>query len=99
MTARAVAYYRVSSGSQALGVSLDAQRTTVRRYVEHEGMELVSEFKEAESAYRSGTPTWRRRPRLRPGATEVGAHVSRSAEVGRVSKTDIRPVRAVDHHE
>lgn len=35
MTARAVAYYRVSSGSQALGVSLDAQRTTVRRYVEH----------------------------------------------------------------
>jgi DNA invertase Pin-like site-specific DNA recombinase len=74
MTARAVAYYRVSSGPQALGVSLDAQRTTVRRYVEYEGMELVSEFKEAESAYRSAKPTWRRRPRLKQALRECKRH-------------------------
>jgi hypothetical protein len=32
------------------------------------------------------------------GRQSACAHVSRSAEVGRVSKTDMRSVRAVDHH-
>lgn len=37
-------------------------------------MELVSEFKEAESAYRSGKPTWRWRARLKQALRECKRH-------------------------
>jgi DNA invertase Pin-like site-specific DNA recombinase len=66
MTAKkGVAYYRVSTELQArFGCSLDAQKQAVHRYIEDERMELVSEYKEVESAYRSGKLTLQRRPRL-----------------------------------
>ena len=49
---RFVAYYRVSTGRQALGYGVEAQRADVRRYIEDGGGELVGEYCEAVSGRR-----------------------------------------------
>ena len=50
MNKKAVPYYRVSTTRQGeSGLGLDAQRETVRRYVNGNGMETIGEFTEVES--------------------------------------------------
>ena len=60
---QAVAYYRVSTARQGRsGLGIDAQRSTVARFAEAQGFEIVREFVEAESG--KGTDALDRRPQL-----------------------------------
>jgi DNA invertase Pin-like site-specific DNA recombinase len=60
---RAVAYYRVSTQQQhRSGLGIEAQRASVQRFAEAEGMTLIGEFVEAETG--KGTDALERRPRL-----------------------------------
>jgi len=59
----AIAYYRVSTRQQqrsALGI--EAQRATVARFAEAEGLTVISEFVEAETG--KGAEALDRRPQL-----------------------------------
>jgi DNA invertase Pin-like site-specific DNA recombinase len=59
----AVAYYRVSTKGQGRsGLGIEAQRATVTRFAEGEGMAIVSEFVEIETA--KGADALDRRPQL-----------------------------------
>jgi DNA invertase Pin-like site-specific DNA recombinase len=60
---QAVAYYRVSTARQGRsGLGIDAQRSTVARFAEAQGFEIVREFVEAESG--KGTDALDRRHQL-----------------------------------
>jgi hypothetical protein len=60
---KAVAYYRVSTERQRRsGLGVDAQRTAVQRFVEVEGLLILGEYVEAESA--KGADALATRPRL-----------------------------------
>ena len=60
---QAVAYYRVSTARQGRsGLGIDAQRSTVARFAEAQGLEIVREFVEAESG--KGTDALDRRHQL-----------------------------------
>src|SRR5258705_2873021 len=59
----AVAYYRVSTQRQGRsGLGLEAQRTTVARFAESEGIALIAEFTEVETG--KGVDALERRPQL-----------------------------------
>jgi DNA invertase Pin-like site-specific DNA recombinase len=60
MTRQIVAYYRVSTSKQSLG--LDAQRRAVEAFAAAEGLELLGEFVERESG--KGADALARRPQL-----------------------------------
>ena len=61
MLKRAIGYYRVSTDPQAAtGFSLEGQRNAVHRYISDEGMDLVAEYTEAETAFRSSKITLRK---------------------------------------
>src|SRR5436190_17753370 len=60
---RAVAYYRVSTRQQQRsGLGIEAQRATVQRFAESEGITIIAEFVEAESG--KGADAIDRRPQL-----------------------------------
>ena len=60
---RAVAYYRVSTKQQQRsGLGIEAQRTTVSRFAEAEGLTLIAEFVEIETG--KGADALDRRPQL-----------------------------------
>src|ERR1700716_1059554 len=60
---RAVAYYRVSTKQQQRsGLGIEAQRATVTRFAEAEGLTIVAEFVEIETG--KGADALDRRPRL-----------------------------------
>src|SRR3954467_4206198 len=60
---RAVAYYRVSTRQQQRsGLGIEAQRATVARFAEAEGITLIAEFVEAETG--KGADALDRRPQL-----------------------------------
>jgi DNA invertase Pin-like site-specific DNA recombinase len=60
---RAVAYYRVSTKQQQRsGLGIEAQRATVARFAEAEGITIIAEFVEAESG--KGADAIDRRPQL-----------------------------------
>src|SRR5436189_765832 len=60
---RAVAYYRVSTRQQQRsGLGIEAQRATVARFAEVEGITIIAEFVEAESG--KGADAIERRPQL-----------------------------------
>jgi DNA invertase Pin-like site-specific DNA recombinase len=66
MLRRAIGYYRVSTDPQAAtGFSLEGQRNAVHRYISDERMDLVAEYTEAETAFRSSKITLEKRPHLR----------------------------------
>ncbi|BCH32940.1 hypothetical protein MesoLjLc_48700 [Mesorhizobium sp. L-8-10] len=57
----AIAYYRVSTQRQSRsGLGLEAQRTAVARFAESEGILIVNEFTEIETA--KGADALDRRP-------------------------------------
>src|SRR6476646_10344602 len=59
----AVAYYRVSTRQQQRsGLGIEAQRATVARFAEVEGLTIIAEFVEAETG--KGTDALDRRPQL-----------------------------------
>ncbi|PHP64735.1 resolvase [Zhengella mangrovi] len=63
MVQRAIAYYRVSTSRQGRSAfGIDAQRATVRRFVEAEGLVITAEFVEMETG--KGCDALERRPRL-----------------------------------
>lgn len=65
MGGQVVAYYRVSTELQAReGFSLAGQRAAVHRYLADEGLELLTEYAEAESGYRPSKVTLQKRPGL-----------------------------------
>jgi len=75
MPGQAVAYYRVSTQLQAReGFSLDGQRTAVHRYIAAEGLELLAEYSEAESGYRSSEITLEKRPGLQNALRDCKRH-------------------------
>ena len=51
---KVVAYYRVSTDDQHLGIT--AQKEIVRRYIEYNDAEIISEFEEHESGKRNDRP-------------------------------------------
>ncbi len=59
---RCVIYVRVSTEHQVDGYSLDAQRNTLKRYVEREGMELVEIYEDAGKSGKSieGRPSFKK---------------------------------------
>src|SRR4051812_30726138 len=58
-----VAYYRVSTDRQRRsGLGIDAQRAAVHRFIQGEGLTIISEYVEAESG--KGTDALERRPQL-----------------------------------
>jgi DNA invertase Pin-like site-specific DNA recombinase len=60
---RAVAYYRVSTRQQQRsGLGIEAQRATVARFAEVEGLTIIAEFVEAETG--KGADALDRRPKL-----------------------------------
>src|SRR6187549_2291294 len=60
---RAVAYYRVSTRQQQRsGLGIEAQRATVARFAEAEGLTIIAEFVEAETG--KGADALDRRPQL-----------------------------------
>ena len=60
---RAVAYYRVSTKQQhRSGLGIEAQRATVARFAEVEGLTIIAEFVEAETG--KGADALDRRPQL-----------------------------------
>ena len=60
---RAVAYYRVSTKQQhRSGLGIEAQRATVTRFAEVEGLTIIAEFIEAETG--KGADALDRRPQL-----------------------------------
>src|SRR4029434_924586 len=60
---RAVAYYRVSTRQQhRSGLGIEAQRATVTRFAETEGLDLIAEYVEAETG--KGADALDRRPQL-----------------------------------
>src|SRR6201990_373509 len=60
---RAVAYYRVSTKQQQRsGLGIEAQRATIARFAEAEGVTIISEYVEAETA--AGSDALDRRPQL-----------------------------------
>jgi DNA invertase Pin-like site-specific DNA recombinase len=60
---RAVAYYRVSTRQQQRsGLGIEAQRATVQRFAEAEGLTIITDFVEAESG--KGADALDRRPQL-----------------------------------
>ena len=60
---RAVAYYRVSTKQQQRsGLGIEAQRATVARFAEAEGLTIIAEFVEAETG--KGADALQRRPQL-----------------------------------
>src|ERR1044072_5147976 len=59
----AVAYYRVSTRQQQRsGLGIEAQRATVTRFAEAEGLTIIAEFVEAETG--KGADALDRRPQL-----------------------------------
>jgi DNA invertase Pin-like site-specific DNA recombinase len=65
-TQRFVAYYRVSTTGQARsGLGLEDQRGKLQTFLARGGGELVAEFTEHESAWRSARQTLAKRPMLR----------------------------------
>lgn len=78
MNKQVVAYYRVSTELQAReGFSLDGQRTAVHRYVADQGLELLAEYSEAESGYRSSRLTLEKRPGLQNALRDCKRHRAR----------------------
>jgi DNA invertase Pin-like site-specific DNA recombinase len=66
----AVAYIRVSTQQQGRsGLGLEAQRAAIKRFVETEGIELISEFVEVESG--KGSDALDRRPKLAAALAEA----------------------------
>src|ERR1700704_297771 len=60
---RAIAYYRVSTKQQQRsGLGIDAQRATVTRFAEAEGMTIIAEYVETETG--KGADALARRPQL-----------------------------------
>jgi DNA invertase Pin-like site-specific DNA recombinase len=58
-----IAYYRVSTERQRRsGLGIDAQRSTVTRFADAEGLSIISEYIEAESG--KGSDALERRPKL-----------------------------------
>ena len=65
----AIAYYRVSTQRQGRsGLGIEAQRATVARFAEAEGMALIAEYTEVETG--KGADALDRRPQL-AGALEA----------------------------
>ena len=74
---RAVAYYRVSTRQQQRsGLGIEAQRATVQRFAEAEGITIITEFVEAESG--KGADALDRRPQ-RSVASVTSAPTRRAA--------------------
>ncbi|QIG53903.1 recombinase family protein [Altererythrobacter sp. BO-6] len=77
---KAVAYYRVSTATQACsGLQLEAQRAAVANLCAHRGLEIIAEFTEVESGRRNDRPELNdalRRAKL-TGATLVVAKLDR----------------------
>ena len=68
----AVAYYRVSTKQQQRsGLGIEAQRATVQRFAEAEGLTLVAEFVETETG--KGAEALDRRPQLAAALTSAKA--------------------------
>jgi len=68
----AVAYYRVSTKQQQRsGLGIEAQRATVQRFAEAEGLTLVAEFVETETG--KGADALDRRPQLAAALTSAKA--------------------------
>jgi DNA invertase Pin-like site-specific DNA recombinase len=62
---RAVAYYRVSTRQQhRSGLGIEAQRATVTRFAEAEGLTIIAEYVEADTG--KGADALDRRPQLAP---------------------------------
>jgi DNA invertase Pin-like site-specific DNA recombinase len=79
----AVAYYRVSTKQQQRsGLGIEAQRATVTRFAEAEGLTIIAEFVEAETG--KGTDALDRRPQL--AAALAAARTAKCSVV--VSKLD-----------
>ena len=56
---RAVAYYRVSTKQQQRsGLGIEAQRATVARFAEAEGLSIIAEFLEAETGKAHALDGW-----------------------------------------
>jgi DNA invertase Pin-like site-specific DNA recombinase len=80
---RAVAYYRVSTRQQQRsGLGIEAQRATVQRFAEAEGITIIAEFVEAETG--KGADALDRRPQL--AAALASAKVTKCCVL--VSKLD-----------
>jgi DNA invertase Pin-like site-specific DNA recombinase len=61
---KVIAYYRVSTDRQRRsGLGIEAQRTAVQRFAESEGLEITSEYVEAETG--KGADALERRPSSR----------------------------------
>jgi DNA invertase Pin-like site-specific DNA recombinase len=79
----AVAYYRVSTKQQQRsGLGIEAQRATVARFAEAEGLTIIAEFVEAETG--KGADALDRRPQL--GAALAAARTAKCSVL--VSKLD-----------
>src|SRR3954466_4735241 len=79
----AVAYYRVSTRQQQRsGLGIEAQRATVQRFAEAEGLTIIAEFVEAETG--KGADVLDRRPQL--AAALAAAKTAKCSVV--VSKLD-----------
>jgi DNA invertase Pin-like site-specific DNA recombinase len=80
---RAVAYYRVSTRQQQRsGLGIEAQRATVARFAETEGITIIAEYVEAETG--KGADALDRRPQL--AAALAGAKAAKCCVL--VSKLD-----------
>jgi DNA invertase Pin-like site-specific DNA recombinase len=78
-----IAYYRVSTERQRRsGLGIEAQRSTVHRFAQAEGLTILSEYIEAESG--KGSDALERRPKL--GAALAAARAARCPVV--VAKLD-----------
>ena len=79
-----IAYYRVSTSKQSLG--LDAQRAAVTAFAQAEGMEMAAEYVERETG--KGSDALERRPQLRAAlkaAKKAKCHVA-VAKLDRLSR-------------
>jgi len=75
----AVAYYRVSTKQQQRsGLGIEAQRATVARFAEAEGLTIIAEFVEAETG---------------KGADALGAHGSAIRRISSMLATGGGPLR------
>src|SRR3954468_11293659 len=86
-----VAYYRVSTDRQRRsGLGIEAQRAAVHRFAEAEGLEILSEYVEAETG--KGADALDRRPQLAAGL--AAARLARCpvvvAKLDRLSRDGLR---------
>src|ERR1700751_5800800 len=80
----AVAYYRVSTKQQQRsGLGIEAQRATVARFAEVEGLTIIAEFVEAETG--KGAEALDRRPQL-AAALAVARTAKRSVLVSKLDR-------------